>query len=579
MVEEMWNRSDHMVRRCSLTAVLLASLALLPSFAGAARDEQKADRGKDKQQTQAQPAAQGRQTSAQPVAPGRATGPQRQPSGAALAAPAAAAPVVRISQGNAAAPVSSRSRETSGPSPSAAPRPDPYPNYRQAEQRIPAPQARVADRRVATPGRQQGNRPDSPALQQTEPRSQPAPVSRDPYQVYRAPEQANAQPDRSLRASPVAPSLADGSQDRQPSVVRAPQERGGTPVQRPALARNPQGEQSPVVNRDTAVNPSRPGVGERRLVVPEASFRGPGSESKVRAVAPDEAKLAPARLQNWVREQNRQWGRLDSARPVVDVVGNPVPTDAILLNPNTNITINYTKIVNTFGSPGFSYVVAPGAGWGGGYFPRTHRQHTVVVLNLFYPFYYSDPQFVGFYCSGYYPSVYAYFGWSPGWVYPQRVYYAPADYVYVPATSYRYYSSGSRLDYTGASRAISDVRRSWLDGDTGPLAAHLTNQVDIRVYFDGEYSYTTTTDDFYAMTLDTLATTRTLAMDFDDAIWISSEEVFYTGRQVFDDPDGERHTVYVSFRFRKLGLEWYLVALGTSRDPIRHQYTDFRYNS
>ena len=578
MVEEMWNRSGHAIRRCSLTSVLLASLALLPSFAWAAHDEQKADRGTDKQQTQAQPAARGRQTPAQPPAPSRATGPQRQPSGAALAAPAATAPVVRISQGNAAAPVSSRSRKASGPSQSSAPRPDPYPNDRQPEQRITAPQGGLADRRVPTPGQQQGNRPDSPALQQTQPRSKPAPASRDPYQVYRAPEQANAQPDRSLRASPVAPPLAGGSQERQPLVVRSPQERGDTPVQRPALTRKPQGEQSPVVNRDTAVNPTRPGMGERRLVVPEASFRGPGSESKVRAVAPDEAKLAPARLQNWVREQNRQWGRLDSARPAVDVVGNPVPTDAILLNRNTttNITINYTKIVNNFGSPGFSYVVAPGAVWGGGYFPRTHHQHTVVVLNLFYPFYYSDPQFVGFYYSGYYPSVYAYFGWSPGWVYPQRVYYSPADYVYVPATPYRYYSSGYRLDYTGASRAISDIRRSWLDGDIGPLAAHLTNQVDIRVYFDGEYSYTTTTDDFYAMTLDTLATTRTLAMDFDDPIWISSEEVFYTGRQVFDDPDGERHTVYVSFRFRKLGAEWYLVALGTSRDPIQHQYTDFR---
>jgi len=424
------------------------------------------------------------------------------------------------------------------PRQSSAPRPDPRPNYRQPEQRITAPQAGSAGRRVPAPGQQQGNRPDSPALQQTQPRSQPAPASRDPYQVYRAPEQTNAQPDRSLRASPV-------------------------------------------VNRDTAVNPTRSGVAERRLVVPEASFRGPGSESKVRAVAPDEAKLAPARLQNWVREQNRQWGRLDSARPAVDVVGNAVPTDAILLNRNTttNITINYTNIVNNFGSPGFSYVVAPGAVWGGGYFPRTHHQHTVVVLNLFYPFYYSDPQFVGFYYSGYYPSVYAYFGWSPGWVYPQRVYYAPADYVHVAATPYRYYSSGYRLDYTGASRAISDIRRSWLDGDTGPLAAHLTNQVDIRVYFDGEYSYTTTTDDFYAMTLDTLATTRTLAMDFDDPIWISSEEVFYTGCQVFDDPDGERHTVYVSFRFRKLGAEWYLVALGTSRNPIEHKYTDFRHKS
>ena len=522
----MWKRLAYSVHGCLLTSALLASLALLPSSAWAARDEQKADRGKDKQQTQTQQRAQSRQTQAQPAAPSRVSGSGRQPSGGMLTAPAAPDWSARIDRGNAAAPVLSRSRE------------------------IPAPG------------------------QTTAPRA-------DPYQIYRAPEQANAQPDRSLRASPVAPSLAGGSQERQPPVGWLPQERGNTREQMPTLVRKPQSGRSPAVNRDTAVTPARPGTEERRLVVPEASFRGPGSESKLRVVAPDEGKLTPARLRDWVRQQNRQWGRLDSARPAVDVVGNPVPTDAILLNRNTttNITINYTKIVNSFGSPGFSYVVAPGAVWGGGYFPRRHRQHSVVVLNLFYPFYYSDPQFVGFYYSGYYPSVYAYFGWSPGWVYPQRVYYSPADYVYVPATPYRYYSSGYRLDYTGASRAISDIRRSWLDGDIGPLAAHLTNQVDIRVYFDGEYSYTTTTDDFYAMTLDTLATTRTLAMDFDDPIWISSEEVFYTGRQVFDDPYGERHTVYVSFRFRKLGLEWYLVALGTSRDPIRHQYTDFRYNS
>jgi len=348
----------------------------------------------------------------------------------------------------------------------------------------------------------------------------------------------------------------------------------------PTLVRRPQSGESAVADRSAVVSPTRPETGARRLVVPQASFRGPGSESKVRVVAPEEGKRVPARLQDWVRKQNTQTGRANSTRPLVDVVGNPVPRDAVLLNRNTitNITINYTRIVNNFGSPGFPYVVAPGAAWRGGFF-RNARHHTVIVLNFFYPFYYSDPYFAGFVYDGYYPSVYAYFGWCPGWVYPQRVYYAPADYVYVPATPYRYYDSGYRLDYTGAERAISDVRRAWLDSDTGPLAAHLTDQMDIRIYFDGEYSYTTTADDFYAMTLDTLSTTRTLAMDFDDPVWISSQEVFYTGRQVFDDPDGEQHTVYVSFRFRKLGADWYLVALGTSRNPIEHQYTDFRYSN
>ena len=397
----MWKRLAHPAHGCFLTSALLASLALLPSSAWAARDEQKADRGKDKQQTQTQQRAQSRQTQAQPAAPSRASRSGRQPSGSVLTAPAAADRSARIDRGNAGAPALSRSRE------------------------IPAPS------------------------QTTTPRA-------DPYQVYRAPKGANRGPDRSLRAGPVGPSLSTGDESQpagglrtsprvqqpnrgrssevtlperggslepQPSVGRLPQERGNTREQMPTLVRKPQSGQSPAVNRGTAVTPSRPGTGAHRLVVPKASFRGPGSESKVRVVAPDEGKLTPARLRDWVRQQNRQLGRSDNARPAVDVVGNPIPTDAILLSRNTttSITMNYTKIVNNFGSPGFSYVVAPGAVWGGGYFPRTHHRHTVVVLNLFYPFYYTDPYFAGFYYPGYYPSVYAYFGWSPGWIYPQCI--------------------------------------------------------------------------------------------------------------------------------------------------------------
>ncbi len=325
-------------------------------------------------------------------------------------------------------------------------------------------------------------------------------------------------------------------------------------------------------SRVVPTNPVRPQTGERRTVVPKASFRGTASESRLRLVNPDDAKQVPARLRDWVREQNRGRTRGNGVRASVDVIGNPIPSGAIRVNRHV---ANYTRITSTIGVPGFSYVVAPGAA-GGGHFPKTHRPHVPVVLDLFYPFYYSDPLFVGFAYTGYYPSVYAYFGWAPGWVYPERVYSAPAEYIAAPVSAYRLYGS-SRLDAAGVSRAISDLRRTWLEGDPDRLAAHLTTQLDVRVYFDGAYSYTTTTDDFYAMTLDALSTTWTRAMDFDSPLWISSEEVFLTGRQVYDDPEGEEQTIYVSFRFRKLGAEWYLVAFGSSLDPIEHTYVDFRY--
>jgi hypothetical protein len=46
---------------------------------------------------------------------------------------------------------------------------------------------------------------------------------------------------------------------------------------------------------------------------------------------------------------------------------------------------------------------------------------------------------------------------------------------------------------------------------------------------------------------------------------------------VFYDPNDVRQTVYVSYRFRNLGGEWFLVAVGSSLEPIQHQYRDFRY--
>ncbi len=330
------------------------------------------------------------------------------------------------------------------------------------------------------------------------------------------------------------------------------------------------------------MNPNAPPRVPRRFTVPQAEFRGAESDQKVRLVSPQDRQQLPARLRERVRQENTQLGRFQTVRPGHDVVGNPVAKDtAWLVRDNvTHIKGTYSTIVNHYGRPGFGYLVAPGAVWGrgGGFFTGFHRRHhTLILINFWYPFYFADPYFFGLYYPGYYPGVYAYFGWSPGWIYPDRCYYAPVEYVYVPVTPYRYYYSGYHLDYQGASEAIRDIRLAWLDGDVGPLAAHLTDQLDIRVYFDGEYSYTTTTDDFYAMTLDTVSTTQTVSMDFDDPIWLSSKEVFYTGRQVFYDPDGAEHMVYVSFRLRQLGGEWYLVAIGTSNQPIQHEYTDFRY--
>ncbi len=415
----------------------------------------------------------------------------------------------------------------------------------------------------------------------------------NPYQLYRPTKRA-ATPDTSIRggatrgdgtAAPdngaVVRRNRGNTSGQQPGTVqRGPQDmpklsRPGTSNRAPQATRGVGGK-----NPGSAVGRPTAPTTDRAFKVPRATFRGPESDQLVRTVPKGDASRLQTRMRDRIRQENQQLGNWDAkGRMTHDVVGNPVPSEAVVFNRtnvvNNNITINYTNIVNNYGTPRFGFVFAPRFDGDFGH----HRHHSVIVINFFYPYYYSDPYFVGFWYPGYYPAVYSFYGWTPAWVYPTRVYYAPAEYYYTPpATPYRYYTNYG-LDYASADRAISDIRQAWLNSDIGSLTGHLTDQLDIRVYFDGEYSYTTTTDDFYQMTLDTLTTTQTVEMDFDNPIWISSHEVFVTGRQVFYDPDGDRHEVYVSFRLRQLGGAWYLVAIGSSLNPIQHQYSDFRYDN
>jgi hypothetical protein len=329
---------------------------------------------------------------------------------------------------------------------------------------------------------------------------------------------------------------------------------------------------------------------QRQTPVPGANFRGPQAEQNITVLPKGEGERVKRGLRDQLRQFNVRPAK-PTPKPVRDVVGNEIAANTHFMSRSqvTYISVNYQNIYINLGEPTYHYLFRPRnshAYWNGywdgyadGYWASEHLyHHPTVVLNFYYPYYYSDPNWVAFWYADMYPSVYHYWGWCPGWVYPQRVYYAPAEYVYTPRTPYRYYYTGSHLDEAGAEQAIGDIRQSWLDSDIDLLAYHLTDQQDIQVYFDGEYEYTTSTEDYYGMTADTMATTHTLALDFDRPIWISTHEVFVTGRHVFYDPEGGRNTVYVSYRLRLLGSEWYLVAVGSSLEPIRHHYEDFRYS-
>jgi hypothetical protein len=454
-----------------------------------------------------------------------------------------------------------------------------------------------------------------------EPRS-PAPSAREsrgwqrgeqatPYRLYSAPEQRR--PDRSRGAEQQRPSAPQDRPLSQPWRVdterpaleperdadaKRPPAAQDRPKAQPYRAERPQPDRQPQPGQERARGPEADRRGQtpapqekgRLHSVPEAQFRGPEADRNVRIVKPEDRQRVQTQLRDRVREQNRDRTRLTRGRPTVDIVGNPIATDTtILVRDNiSRLSVGFTRLRRTHGDPTFVYVFAPRNSrdywdgyWDGytdGYSAgrdRWHGHRTVVYF--YYGYYWSDPFWFAFYYPGYYPAVYHYWGWSPAWVYPERCYYAPADYIYVPTTPYRYYGASYYVDQRGADEALRDIRRAWIDSDISTFAYHLTDEVDIRVYFDGEYEYSTATEDYYAMTADAMATTQTMTLTFDQPIWLSGYEFFVTGRHVFYDPNGDKQAVYVSYRLRKLGGEWYIVSVGSSLDPIRHQYSDFRY--
>jgi hypothetical protein len=299
-------------------------------------------------------------------------------------------------------------------------------------------------------------------------------------------------------------------------------------------------------------------------------------------------QVRPARqdLNNWVRGTNSLGG--GRTRPGMTAPGAQLPTGARTIDPARMGRINPAagNIQRQFGDPQNRFGVNPwhnsggwrdhNGGWHGeqnGWHGDHHNGHHddddfnfIFGLGFFYPFYFGNPFWWGFNYPGYYPSIYSYWGWSPGWVMPSQVYYSAPAPVYISENPYTYY--GTYRDEAGAQQAINDIRAAWLTGNGDLIAAHLSDQLDIRVAFSGKYAYTTASKDYYGMTLDAIRTSRVVSMDFGNPVWLSDSDVLYTGRQVFFDPDNNQHTVYLSYRLANANGNWYIVGVGSSLQPI-----------
>ena len=133
-----------------------------------------------------------------------------------------------------------------------------------------------------------------------------------------------------------------------------------------------------------------------------------------------------------------------------------------------------------------------------------HFRHNFVNNDFFYGFYLGFPFWGAFSYPGYYPSIYSYWGWTPGWIYPSEGYYQPLYQYSYP--TYDYYGEAApapegvpvpegapiapgppvagapqpALDTAGVAQTIEDIRKAWLNGTIDPIAAHVSNQMDVQ---------------------------------------------------------------------------------------------------
>jgi len=197
---------------------------------------------------------------------------------------------------------------------------------------------------------------------------------------------------------------------------------------------------------------------------------------------------------------------------------------------------------------------------------RVTYNRSVYNYRFYYPYYctYYDPYYT-------YPSLYFFYyrGPYPRYIYRDRVIVIQRP-VYISDNDYDdddyYLSTSSReLQY-----AIEDIRRAWLDKDIDALMRHVRTRDHIRVYFKGEYSYSIGPEDYYDMTLDAVDHIYTRRFEVDRVVKKGNRRAYVYAIHEYEDPDGDRHTIYVSYTLERYQGEWWITETGSS--PGRSQW-------
>jgi hypothetical protein len=217
--------------------------------------------------------------------------------------------------------------------------------------------------------------------------------------------------------------------------------------------------------------------------------------------------------------------------------------------------------------------------WGGYYFPGNWA---------FYPYYY--PSYIGGVTV---ISPYGiYYGVCPPYIGLNNVSLAPPQYIYVPVPVYtpdgdyqgrqkdgldEYYLNKNQADRNRPSQdealetAVSDIQKAWRNRDVDALSKHLPKGGKIAVTLRGKYQYSLEPDDYLDLTRDAFRTTKTVRFTLETPQFKENGVYTVTGRHVYEDKDGDQHTVYISYVLEKTDDEYVITQVGTAPDRIQEQ--------
>jgi len=167
-------------------------------------------------------------------------------------------------------------------------------------------------------------------------------------------------------------------------------------------------------------------------------------------------------------------------------------------------------------------------------------------------------------------SAYFYYGYFP---YVDRirihvVHYDTVDFntKYINADSDEYYLAGrvnNELDYT-----LSDIRKSWLDGRSDLIGIHVRKDQMIAVLLDGDYDYSLESVDYTQMTFDAIDQTKTSRFTWESIRQRSNGDYTAFAKHTYIDSSNNEQVVYVSYTLRKIGRNYYIVEVGSSKQPL-----------